>query len=92
LTQNARYGMILNMMKTDKHKTDWHFIILLVAIAVLGVHLTFISKHIDSISIRVDRLELDTIENESPPLPHRRAEQPTIFEGLGINKEGEVEE
>lgn len=97
--------MILNMMKTDKKesiphtawgvtcepiKTDWHFVILMLCLGVLGITMAYVSKHVGEIGERVSYLELKSIKTES--LPQRREEQPTIFDGLGINKEGEINE
>ena len=52
----------------------------------------YIGKYIDMQAKRIDRLELESIEREAVLLPQQRVEQPTMFEGLGINKEGEVDE
>jgi hypothetical protein len=97
--------MILNMMKTDKKesipqaawgvtcspiKTDWHFVILMVCLGVLGITMAYVSKYVGEIGERVDYMELKLIKEE--PLPRLRGDQPTMFEGLGINKEGEINE
>jgi hypothetical protein len=71
-------------------KTDWHFVILMLCLGVLGITMAYVSKHVGEIGERVSYLELKAIKND--PLPQQRAEQPTMFEGLGINKEGEVDE
>jgi len=73
-------------------KTDWHFVVTLLCIGVLGIAMCYIGKYIDMQAKRIDRLELESIEREAVLLPQQRAEQPTMFEGLGINKEGEVDE
>ena len=97
--------MILNMMKTDKKesiphtawgvtctpiKTDWHFVILMICLGILGIAMAYVSKHVGEIGERVDYMELKSIKEE--PLPRLRADQPTMFEGLGIDKEGKINE
>ena len=69
-----------------KNKTDWHFVILMLFLGLLGITLAYVSKHVGEMSMRVDQMELQLIKNE--PLPQRREEQPTMFEGLGIDKSG----
>lgn len=73
-------------------KTDWYFVVNLLCIGMLGIAMCYMCKYINMQAERIDRLELESIEREVALLPQRRAEQPTMFEGLGINKEGEVDE
>ena len=72
-----------------KNKTDWHFVLLMLCLGILGVAMTYVSRHVGEISMRVDQIELQLIKNEPPPLPQLREDQPTMFEALGINRSGE---
>lgn len=73
-------------------KTDWYFVINLLCIGMLGIVMCYIGRYIDVQAERIDRLERESIERETALLPQRREEQPAVFEGLGINREGEVDE
>jgi hypothetical protein len=42
-------------------KTDWHFVILMLSVGVLGIGVAFVAKHVGEIGERVDRLELESI-------------------------------
>ena len=80
--------MILNM---SKNKTDWHFVIILLSLGILGITMTYISRHVGEMSMRVDQIELKSIKEEPLPrlrLPQPREEQPTMFECLEIYKGG----
>jgi len=81
---------IENKSEQSTIKTDWYFVILMMCLGILGITMALISKHVGELGERVSYLELKSISVE--PLPQQRVEQPAVFEGLGINREGEVDE
>jgi hypothetical protein len=40
-------------------KTDWHFVILMLCLGVLGVTMSYVSRHVGELSERVEALERD---------------------------------
>lgn len=76
----------------NKQKTDWYFVTILFCLGLLGLTLVLLARGLNNTSERVDKLEIETIKSEKFPLPQHQTNTPTIFEKMGIDKNGQISE
>lgn len=72
-------------------KTDWYFVTILLLMAILGLMIYYMAQHINTQAERIDRLELEifVIKEAILPLPRKQeAEKYSLFEAMGIDKDG----
>jgi len=72
-------------------KTDWYFVTILLLMAILGLMIYYMAQHINTQAERIDRLELESfvIKEAILPLPRKQeAEKYSLFEAMGIDKDG----
>ena len=79
-----------------KQKTDWMWVIQMITLSALGGAIGYFGKITGMLWERVDYLQLEVEvmkeDRSSLTLPQNQTKGPSIFENLGINKNGKFEE